>query len=191
MPYITLSDEELCLNAQSGDADSEQQLAERYVSLVRACARPLFLQGGDSEDLIQEGMIGLINAIREYSPDKYAKFRTFSERCIKNRLISAVRTASRIKHKPLTDYVDVEDEAVVNINSNPLNPEDLYLKREADSELNNNLQKLLSSLEAQILTYYLEGLSYSDISKVTGKSTKSIDNAVQRIRRKLIVMLDN
>ena len=176
----------------SGDRVAEEILAERYMRLVRSCARPLFLAGGDSEDLIQEGMFGLLSAMRQYDPDSGNSFRTFAEHCIRMRLYSAIKSASRLKHLPLNDGVSLEqlsEDSSLQVSAIPdairRNPEDLVLARERTEELYSELALCLSGLEKNVLSLYLEGLSYREIAFRLGKQEKSIDNAVQRIRRKL------
>lgn len=176
----------------SGDRVAEEILAERYMRLVRSCARPLFLAGGDSEDLIQEGMCGLLSAMRQYDPDSGNSFRTFAEHCIRMRLYSAIKSASRLKHLPLNDGVSLEqlsEDSSLQVSAIPdairRNPEDLVLARERTEELYSELLQCLSGMEKKVLSLYLEGLSYREIALRLGKEEKSIDNAVQRIRRKL------
>jgi len=176
----------------SGDRVAEEILAERYMRLVRSCARPLFLAGGDSEDLIQEGMFGLLSAMRQYDPDSGNSFRTFAEHCIRMRLYSAIKSASRLKHLPLNDGVSLEqlsEDSSLQVSAIPdsirRNPEDLVLARERTEELYSELLQCLSGMEKKVLSLYLEGLSYREIALRLGKEEKSIDNAVQRIRRKL------
>ena len=166
----------------------------RYNRLVRVCARPYFLAGGDSEDLIQEGMVGLLNAIREYVPGKGSSFRTYAETCIRNRILSAIRAAARDKHTPLNHYVSYETPLLDgNTDSYPLsasrqpqqNPEDMLISREERRERLGTLKGQLSGFEAQILDLYLRGLSYVEIASEVDRSPKAVDNAVQRIRRKV------
>ena len=165
----------------------------RYARLVRICARPLFLAGGDSEDLIQEGMFGLLSAIREYDPSEGASFKTYAQVCIRRRLSSAVKSASRLKHLPLNDGLSLDyilsEESQTQIAANPdafrRTPEEQVLARESKFELYNSFALKLSRLEKDVLSLYLEGLSYEEIADKTGKDVKSVDNAVQRIRRKL------
>jgi len=178
------SDEELCALARSGDKNAEQVLALRHHSTVRACVRPYFLAGGDSEDLIQEGMIGLLHAIREFTPAKDAAFRTFASRCIRNRLSNAVKAAGRLKHQPLCDYVPFADSEAAD-SSYACDPENEVLVREADRELASRLREALSPLEGRVLQLYLDGVSYQVIAETLGSPVKSVDNAVQRIRKKL------
>ena len=188
------ADEALCTLAASGDRIAEEALVMRYHRLVRICARPYFLAGGDSEDLIQEGMVGLLAAIREYDSGKAASFRTFAEVCIKNRLISVIKAAARDKHIPLNNYVSFETPlfsgngdhyAYGAADQLQEDPEAILLGREAFQERMRALEGLLSGFEASILRLYLNGLSYSEIAAEVNKSPKSVDNAVQRIRRKL------
>ena len=190
--YATYSDAELQKAASSGDRFAEEQLVERYMRLVRSCARPLFLAGGDSEDLIQEGMFGVLSAIRQFDPSCGTSFRTFAEHCIRMRLLSAVKSASRLKHLPLNDGLSLEQlsedpGAHMSAMSEILrqNPEDLFLARERTEELYAELSKCLSKMEKQVLDLYLEGLSYREIAQRLNREEKAIDNAVQRIRRKL------
>ena len=175
------SDEELCRLTASGDRDAEEALVRRYLRMVRICARPYFLAGGDSEDLIQEATFGLLKAIREFSPEHDAKFRTFAEVCIRNRIRSAVATASRSKHAPLNDSVPFES-PMLGIGASP---EELYISREEEAERLTKLDQKLSPLERKILELFLHGLSYREISEQVGRPTKSVDNAIQRIRRKV------
>ena len=188
------ADEALCTLAASGDRIAEEALVMRYHRLVRICARPYFLAGGDSEDLIQEGMVGLLAAIREYDSGKAASFRTFGEVCIKNRLISVIKAAARDKHIPLNNYVSFETPlfsgngdhyAYGAADQLQEDPEAILLGREAFQERMRALEGQLSGFEASILRLYLNGLSYSEIAAEVNKSPKSVDNAVQRIRRKL------
>ena len=175
------SDEELCRLTASGDRDAEEVLVKRYLRMVRMCARPYFLAGGDSEDLIQEATFGLLKAIREFAPGHDAKFKTFAEVCIRNRIRSAVATASRSKHAPLNDSVPFES-PMLGIGASP---EELYISREEEAERLTRLDQKLSPLERKILGLFLHGLSYQEISEQVGRPTKSVDNAIQRIRRKV------
>ena len=184
------SDEALCLLVADGSREAEEELVRRYYGLVRSCARPLFLAGGDSEDLIQEGMLGLIRAIREYDGAKAASFRTFAEVCIRNRLISALRAASRDKHTPLNQSVPLDtpffdgNSYVFGTLRASSDPEELIIDRDRAAEALESTRKQLSKFEAKILGLYLDGLSCHEIAQAVGKSPKSVDNAVQRVRRK-------
>ena len=175
------NDEELCRLTASGDRDAEEVLVKRYLRMVRVCARPYFLAGGDSEDLIQEATFGLLKAIREFAPGHDAKFKTFAEVCIRNRIRSAVATASRSKHAPLNDSVPFESPML----GTGASPEELYISREEEAERLTRLDQKLSPLERNILKLFLHGLSYREISEQVGRPIKSVDNAIQRIRRKV------
>ncbi len=188
-PINSLTDEQLSQKAAQGDSQAETELVQRYGRLVRACARPLFLAGGDSEDLIQEGMMGLLTAIRSYDPGRDARFRTYAEICIRNRLLTAVRAAQGGKHAPLNYSVSYEpplfDGTSAHLFSSAESPEDVVIGREELKERLDALKGQLSELEAQILTPYLSGLSCGEIAQRVGRSQKSVDNAIQRIRRKM------
>ena len=185
-------DEALCLLAAAGNRLAEETLVTRYNRLVRTCARPFFLAGGDSEDLTQEGMVGLITAVREYDAGKEASFRTFAEICIRSRLYTVLRASARDKQQPLNQSLSLDDS---HFDSNPLtsgtsnlaqrNPEDFLIDREHTAALLSGVRKQLSEFEAKILGFYLDGLSCREIAKAVGKPPKSVDNAVQRIRRKV------
>ncbi len=188
--YTTETDEQLQSLARAQAPGAEEALAERYVRIVRMCARPYFLIGGDSEDLIQEGMLGLLSAIREFDPAKGAAFKTYAQACILNRIRSAVRSDQRLKNAPLNDGVSLDE--VLSDESQSLggnfyarSPEEQVLARETDKEFISAYSRCLSKLEAQILRLYLDGLSYGEIAEAAGRDAKAVDNAVQRIRRKL------
>ena len=187
-----LPDETLCSMAACGDRVAEETLVTRYTRLVRTCARPFFLAGGDSEDLIQEGMVALIKAVREFAPDKTATFRTFAEICIRNRLYSVLRASARDKHKALNQSISLDtpdfDSNSYTSGTSSLaqrDPEDFLIDREHTAALLAGVRKQLSEFEAKILGYYLDGLSCREIADTVGKPPKSVDNAVQRIRRKV------
>lgn len=190
--YTDLNDIDLQRMGAAGDREAEETLAARYMYLVRACARPLFLAGGDSEDLIQEGTFGLVSAIRQFSPDCDTSFKTFAELCIRKRLYSAIKSASRLKHFPLNDGVSFEqlsEDHRAPLSAVPevfrRSPEDLVLARESKEELYTAFSRCLSPFENKVLDLYLDGLSYREIAQRLDKEPKSVDNAVQRIRRKL------
>ncbi len=192
-PFLECSDETLCSMAAAGDRIAEEMLAARYSRLVRICARPYFLAGGDSEDLIQEGMIGLLSAIRGFQPEREVVFRTYAEVCIRNRLYSAVKSAARGKHDPLNQSVSMdsslckEDIKGFSYAASPVpgtDPEDMLINREDRRAQMDALVERLSDFEKTILGLYLDGLSYGEIARRVGKAPKSVDNAVQRIRRK-------
>ena len=183
------SDEALQRLAVQGDRSAEEELIERNLKLVRACSRPFFLAGGDSEDLVQEGMVGLLDAVRRFDPGQGTSFRSYAQLCIRNRIYNAIKSASRLKHTPLNDYVPFEspqfDESQTQVLDTVRDPEELIIARERLSEIQDSSSQLLSKLEHKVLTLYLDGLSCHEIAGVLGRSSKSVDNAVQRIRRKL------
>lgn len=183
--FEELPDHILQKMAMEGDRAAEETLILRYSRTVRSCARPLFLAGGDSEDLTQEGFLGLLDAIREFRPDRDASFATFAGVCIRNRLRSAVRWATREKHAALNSSLSLEQDDVALPRTAPPSPEDLLIAREDHAEGLRRLERELSPLEREILQHYLNGLSYGEIAQATHRSAKSVDNAVQRIRKKL------
>ena len=191
-----MDDEALCGFAAGGNRLAEEVLVERYTRVVRSCARPYFLAGGDSEDLTQEGMVGLLKAVREYDASKEASFRTFAELCIRNRLYSVLRASAREKHIPLNQSVSLDtpcfDSNSYTSGTNNLaqrDPEEDLIDREHTAALLSGVRKQLSEFEAKILGYYLDGLSCREIAETVSKPPKSVDNAVQRIRRKVAQQL--
>ena len=189
------SDEALCLSAAQGDPQAETELVRRYNRLVRVCARPLFLAGGDSEDLIQEGMLGLLTAIRSFDPKRDAAFRTYAEICVRSRMLTAVRAAQGGKHAPLNHSVSYEPPLFDGTNaylfSSAESPEDVVIGREELRERLEALKGRLSKFEAQILPPYLNGLSCGEIAQRVGRSQKSVDNAIQRVRRKTALQISS
>ena len=185
--YSTINDDALWELAKQGDSDAEEQLIINYKKLVIVYSRTYYLIGGESEDLIQEGMLGILDAIRGYSPSGNASFKTFVEHCVKNRIISAVRAAGRQKHTPLNDSISIESlqfgEFQSGLNRCIRDPEDVIISRERIEEITAGRE--LSRFEAGVLKLFLEGLSYIEIGERMGKPVKSVDNAVQRIRKKL------
>ena len=181
-----MSDEALCTALQNGTSAAGDILAHRYRKLVRCCAHPYFLAGGDSEDLLQEGMFGLIKAMREFRADREASFQTFAEVCIRSRLCSVIRASRAGKHSPLSESVPLN---AFLLDAQPqysqLDPEDLLIDREKAAALLNQVRSQLSELEVRVLDLYLDGCSCGEIAATVGKSYKSVDNAVQRIRRKI------
>ena len=185
------SDDQLCRMAAEGSRDAEEILITLYTRLVRAVARPYFLAGGDSDDLIQEGMIGLMKAVREFDGGKETTFRAFAEVCIRNRVYSVLRSANREKHSPLNQSISIETPF---FDTNPFatgayhtisNPEDLLIVRESAADVRRGIASQLSHFENQVLDLYLEGLTQREIGQAVQKPPKSVENAVQRIRRKV------
>ena len=194
--YTAFSDSELQQKFLNGDDDAGNELAMRYRRTVRICIRPYFLVGGDSEDLLQEGMIGLLSAIRNYVPEEGSSFKTFAELCVKRRIISAAKAAARLKHAPLNDGVSLDellsDEAGGTSIPEPFSrsPEDQLLAQESKQDFLSTYSQYLSGFESQILSHYLGGLSYREIASICDVTEKSVDNAVQRIRKKLARHID-
>ena len=186
-----LLDEKLQALAVSGSAEAEEELIRRYGRIIRSVARPFFLTGGDSEDLTQEGTIGLLQAIRSYDPKVGPPFRNYAELCIRRRLVSAIRSAAGKKNVSLDECLSLESSLFdedPSQNRNWRGPEDLVIDREEARKILNNLLRLLSDFEKKVLRSFLTGMSYREIAELTGKPEKSVDNAVQRIRRKIAAM---
>ena len=194
---MELSDELLCDHVKNGVRLCEDILAERYLKLVRICARPYFLAGGTSEDITQEGMLGLLGAIRDFEPGRHASFRIFAERCIKNRIYSGMRAANREKHIPLNRYVPIDplssDDQIGldRFSAQAPDPEQSLLDRESYDELFLRLRQQLSALESTVLEFFLEGLSIAEIAERCARPQKSIENAVSRVRKKLAHQLQS
>lgn len=188
-------DEELIDMYRAGNEQAIEYIFERYKYIVRKKAKAMFLAGGDSDDLIQEGMIGLYKAVRDFNPDKHASFKAFAELCVNRQIITAVKAATRQKHQPLNNYVslnkpafsdDSQETFMDNIKGTDFsNPETMFIGREARAGIEQHLEKNLSNFENSVLCLYLDNKTYAEISKITGKSEKSIDNALQRVKKKL------
>ncbi|HCG58311.1 MAG TPA: RNA polymerase sporulation sigma factor SigH [Clostridiales bacterium] len=184
-----MTDEQLALLAQQGNSNAELELFNKYRSLINKCSRGYFLIGGDIEDLVQEGMIGLYKAIKNYSADKAATFSTFASLCIRRQIQSAVRNASAKKNKALSSAVPIMDEdsddTGVYLIADGESPDSILIHRQTSQAIFEELKKLLSPLEYDVLKYYLSGLSYQQIASKTKQTKKSIDNALSRIKKKL------
>lgn len=182
------SDESLCRLAQQGDREAEEQLVVRYFGLVKACTRPYFLAGGDGEDLIQEGMLGLLKAVRAYEAERGVPFEAFARMCVTRRVYSAVSAAVADKHEPLNRSEDLAKTPLFDERSKAVHsaadPVNLVIDREEHRERQEKLKDSLSAFEARVLALYLDGSSYEEMASEVGKSVKSVDNAIQRIRRK-------
>ena len=190
--FRDLEDDELVLLAREDD-DALTYLMLKYKNLVRAKARSYFLMGADSEDILQEGMMGLYKAIRDYKPEM-SRFRGFAELCVTRQIISAVKTATRQKHMPLNSYVslnkpvyDADDRTLLDVmpGQSALDPEEIILGEENRSAMEAHIKKELSEMERSVLELYLTGMSYGEIAERLDRPLKSIDNALQRIKTKL------
>ncbi|MBO2536389.1 RNA polymerase sporulation sigma factor SigH [Rummeliibacillus suwonensis] len=190
-----LMDEQLVELARNGDTEALNFLINKYKPFVRLKVKSYFLIGADKEDIVQEGMIGLYKAIRDFKDDKLASFKAFAELCIKRQIITAIKTATRQKHIPLNSYVSLDKPIFEEESAKTLmdmltgatidDPEKLMIHREEFNRLEEKISQVLSSLERQVLALYLEGCSYQEISARLDRHVKSIDNALQRIKRKL------
>ncbi len=193
--YDSLSDEELVKLSILGDGFATERILARYKNLVRSKARTYFLAGADHDDIVQEGMIGLFKAIRDFDGERLSSFRGFAELCIKRQIITAVKTATRQKHMPLNTYVSLNNpiyegetegflEDVLS-GSAEADPEHLFISKENTKLLNLKIQEVLSELEKTVLALYLDGKSYQEISEMLGKTHKCVDNALQRVKKKM------
>jgi RNA polymerase sporulation-specific sigma factor len=193
--YDVKTDEEIATMAKDGSEIALEYLINKYRNFVKAKARSYFLIGADREDIIQEGMIGLYKAIRDFKGDKLSSFRAFAELCITRQIITAIKTATRQKHIPLNSYVSLNkpiydedsDRTLLDILSGAkiTDPEELMINREEYDNIEIKMSEILSDLEWKVLTYYLEGKSYQEIALELNRHVKSIDNALQRVKRKL------
>ncbi|MDD3214807.1 MAG: RNA polymerase sporulation sigma factor SigH [Eubacteriales bacterium] len=193
--YGDKTDEEIVAFAQNGDSVALEYLLGKYKNFVRSKARSYFLIGADHEDIVQEGMIGLFKAIRDYQAERLSSFRAFAELCITRQIITAIKTATRQKHVPLNSYVslnkpiyDEESDRTlmdVIVECHAQNPEELIIGREDIMSIRDRVDEVLSSLEQEVLSAYLDGKSYQEIADKLGRHVKSIDNALQRVKRKL------
>lgn len=191
----SMSDDELIIQTKNGNGYAIEVLMERYRNFVRSKSRTYFLIGADKEDIIQEGMIGLYKSIRDFKPDAQTSFRSFAELCVTRQMITAIKKATRQKHIPLNSYISLnksqydEDSDRVLLETfvgrNVLNPEEIILDKERFYHIESKLPEILSKLELHVLTEYLKGKSYTEIASIIGKSDKSIDNALQRIKKKI------
>ena len=181
--------------SHQGEPLAEDYLLDKYKNFVRAKARSYFLIGADHEDIVQEGMIGLYKAIRDYRPEKLSSFRAFAELCITRQIITAIKTATRQKHIPLNSYISLNkpiydeesDRTLMDVimEGRVSNPEEIIINREDLVNINEKIKEVLSGLEQEVLSAYLDGKSYQEIAESLGRHVKSIDNALQRVKRKL------
>ena len=195
--YEECQDDELIRRLRDGDGSVMDYLMEKYKDLVRRKARSMYLPGADQEDLIQEGMIGLFKAVRDYDCGRDASFYTFADLCISRQMYTAVQASKRLKHSPLNSYVSLYErssEGTDNEEKNliealaartQMSPEELFLDKERVEDLERAIETELSSFEKQVLDLYLTGMSYTQIAKVLGRDEKSTDNALQRLKSKI------
>lgn len=193
--FSSMLDEEIIEDAKVGNTKALEYLINKYKSFVRAKARTYFLIGADREDIIQEGMIGLYKAIRDFREDKLSSFRAFAELCITRQIITAIKTATRQKHIPLNSYVSLNkpifdeesDRTLMDVISEESisDPEEMIINREEFNGIEGKMSEILSELEWEVLSLYLQGKSYQEIAEELDRHVKSIDNALQRVKRKL------
>ena len=192
--YDGIKDEELISRFKNGESEILDYLMEKYKNMVRKTARTMFLIGGENDDLIQEGMIGLFKAVRDYQPDRDAAFQTFASICVDRQIYNAIQSSNRQKHQPLNSYIslseqDGENEEHLGDNWGE-NPESIIIDQENVQDLEQEITATLSPMENQVLEYYLAGNGYGDIARIMEKTPKSIDNALQRIRTKIREQLE-
>src|SRR5580698_6038126 len=195
LDYSERPDEDLVAAAKAGESLAMEFLLNKYKNFVRIKAKSYFLIGADREDIIQEGMIGLYKAIRDFRADKLSSFRAFAELCITRQIITAIKTATRQKHIPLNSYISLNkpiydedsDRTMLDILSGTkiTDPEEVFISHELSDDLREKIQENLSELESQVLLSYLEGKSYQEMAKELNRHVKSIDNALQRVKRKI------
>ena len=199
--FETMADEQVVKLAQEdGDGAALEYLLNKYKNFVRTKARSYFLIGADHEDIVQEGMIGLYKAIRDYRAEKLSSFRAFAELCVTRQIITAIKTATRQKHIPLNSYISLNkpiyeedsDRTLLDVitEEGMSNPEEMIIDREDLSVIEGKIGQMLSDLEKEVLVRYMEGKSYVEIADEMHRHVKSIDNALQRIKRKLLKYLE-
>ena len=193
-------DQEIAIEAKNGNVLAQEYLINKYEGFVRTKAKSYFLIGADKEDIYQEGMIGLYKAIRDFNPDKLSTFKAFAELCVTRQIITAIKTATRQKHIPLNTYVSLNKPIYEEESERTLldvlagfkitDPEELVISQEEKNRIEEEIQKVLSRLELEVLNSYLDGKSYQEIACDLDRHAKSIDNALQRVKRKLEKCLD-
>lgn len=193
--FSVLADDEVVKKAKSGNEYALEFLLNKYKNFVKSRSRPYFLIGADREDIIQEGMIGLYKAIRDYDAEKFSNFRAFAEMCVTRQIITAIKTATRQKHMPLNSYVslshpvfdDESDKTLLDTisESSCLDPEEIFINKENFNYIGEKISSILSQKERDILMLYLQGKSYQEMASELDITNKSIDNALQRVKRKL------
>ena len=198
--FENMADEQIVKLAQDADGAALEYLLNKYKNFVRTKARSYFLIGADHEDIVQEGMIGLYKAIRDYRAEKLSSFRAFAELCVTRQIITAIKTATRQKHIPLNSYISLNrpiyeedsDRTLLDVitEEGVSNPEEMFIDREDLSLIEGRIGQMLSDLEKEVLVRYMEGKSYVEIAQEMDRHVKSIDNALQRIKRKLMKYLE-
>ena len=198
--YDSMTDEQVVRLAQGTDSQALEYLLNKYKNFVRTKARSYFLIGADHEDIVQEGMIGLYKAIRDYKAERLSSFRAFAELCVTRQIITAIKTATRQKHIPLNSYISLNkpiyeedsDRTLLDVitEEGMSNPEEMIIDREDLSVIEGKIGQMLSDLEKEVLVRYMEGKSYVEIADEMHRHVKSIDNALQRIKRKLLRYLE-
>lgn len=193
--YKDMEDEDIVEAAKFGNSSALEYIINRYKNYVKSKAKTYFLIGADRDDIVQEGMIGLYKAIRDYDRDKLASFKSFAEICITRQIITAIKTATRQKHIPLNSYISLSkpiyeedsDRTLIDIieAAKVIDPMELFIGRERLQNIEEKLGELLSELEAEVLSRYIQGKSYIEIAEEMGREPKSIDNALQRVKKKL------
>ena len=198
--FDSMTDEQVVILAQETDGPALEYLLNKYKNFVRTKARSYFLIGADHEDIVQEGMIGLYKAIRDYKAERLSSFRAFAELCVTRQIITAIKTATRQKHIPLNSYISLNkpiyeedsDRTLLDVitEEGMSNPEEMIIDREDLSLIEGKIGQMLSDLEKDVLVRYMEGMSYVEIANEMNRHVKSIDNALQRIKRKLLKYLE-
>ena len=192
--YQNLTDEQIIALTKTGDRQALDFLLDRHKKLVKQKARAYFIMGADGDDIIQEGMIGLYKAVRDYDRQKNVPFASFASLCIERQILTAIKNASRQKHSPLNSYIslssddfDAESEFFLNTlaGKHTSSPEEMLINNETKSSIETSIEKSLSKMERNVLSLYLNGASYGEIANILNKNEKAVDNAIQRVRRKM------
>ena len=197
--YGNTTDEELIDRIRQGESQITDYIMEKYKNLVRKKAKSMYILGADNDDLIQEGMIGLFKAVRDYDAGRDASFYTFADLCVSRQMYNAVQASRREKHAPLNSYIslyedmaETEEDGAMELASNiETNPEQIFIDKENVAQIEAIIEKELSSFEKQVLDLYITGMAYSQIAKVLGRDEKSTDNALQRLKTKLRRAVNN
>ena len=200
--YVKMSDEELVKKAQNGDNSALETILLRYKNLVWSKAKTYYIAGADEDDMMQEGLIGLYSAVKKFDGTRFPFFKVFALVCVKRRMLSAIKEASRKKHKPLNSYISLDTSANNNSQDTSLseiiaseedlhNPEAMIINRESYNSMESEINRSLSTFELDVLMLYLEDRSYREIAHMLNKDVKSVDNAIQRIKKKLVYLRNN